>query len=150
MDFDTGSIYFFSDYKHSGTGTIKERHAMILVSKEVTDFVHGCCDTCNSDCKIYTSPIEKHGNRSASFLLPKKKYSFLDIDRYCNIISSNLQKTCHQRCNQRGKISKEDIPAILEEIKTAFKTTDMPREISDPFSMGMIIHQWVELSERRI
>lgn len=145
MSCDTGEIHFFSDYKHIETGTIKQRHALILVSKEVTDFIHGNCPHCSQDCKLYASPIEKSGRDVASFLLYKNRYPFLDTDRYCNIISSNLQQTCNQEHKEKGRIAKEDIPKFIEELKAAFRTTGMPKEINDPFFRGMIIQQWDEL-----
>lgn len=146
MECETGDIYFFEKYQHSKTDKIKNRTALILVSNEVADFINGSCAKCSQSCSIYASPIEKRGIHKSCFPLLKNNYNFLDCDRYCNIIESNLQKTCNQKHHKRGKIKKEDISSFIEHLRLAYRTDRMDRNLSDPYFRGFVIQQWVELS----
>lgn len=148
MSYDTGDIYVFSKYNHLRTGTIKGRHALILVSKELTDAFHGICSQCSQICRIYTSPLHYNSKPyNVNFPMPKAKYGFLDTDRHCNLTDSSIQLTCNQQHLQLGKIAKEDVATFIEALKTAFTSNNIAKELNDPFFRGLVIHQWDDLSK---
>ncbi len=134
----------FSDYDHIGTGTKKSRHAVILIPKELTDIVHGVCKSCKGSCKVYASPLERTQSSCGSFPMPKNKYEFLDIDRHCNVVNSNVQITCGQQHRLKCELKEEDKKVFFQTLKDAFRSNKMERELYDPFFRGLVFHQWEE------
>lgn len=145
MQCDTGDIYHFDKYDHIRTGTLKGRFAVVLVPKEITELVPSICSLCSDNCGLYASPLEKT-NTHLGILLKKVDYTWLDQDRHCHITDSNLQQSCKQNPQQKGRISKANAKEFFENLKKAYRTGVMVgTELNDPFLRGMVIQQWEDL-----
>lgn len=150
MDGDTGDIFRFDTYQHIRTGTVKPRYAVVLVPKEITDLVLSSnCKQCSDNCGIYSSPLEKPSRYTDKFSVAFKKVeysSWLDTDRFCKIIDSNLQETCTQQCQNFGKINKVEAGLFLEQLKLAYRANIFSgTELYDPNLRAVVFQQWEDL-----
>lgn len=149
MKFRIGEIYIFSEYEHPDVKEKKNRHVVILVSRELTDgfklLVRNACQACGVACEVYTSPLFEHASKD-NFLMLKSKYPFLDDDRYCTFLRAASQRTCDKKLvDFKGELHKDDIIEFVEKLKQAYSSKRMPKELSSNFFMGVLIREWETL-----
>lgn len=148
MDCNTGDIFHLDKYDHIRTGIQKRRFAVVLVPKEITELVPNNCSDCSDNCGIYTSPLEKPVQEASVLFEKSSNYSWLDMDRYCHIMDSNLQQSCKQSPRKMGTVTKKDAKKFFDQLKYAFRANLMVgRDFSDPNFRGVVIQQWEDFAK---